>query len=145
VQQVGLSANLDSTKRPFRLLYRGGRSAEAKLQRSQQRTLIMLLLVFLLAMQSLVVDARTVHLTWDIDWVNVAPDGINRPAVGINGQWPCPQIDINIGDELWIDVHNKLKNETSTIHFHGIFQTGTNQMDGPAMVTQCPIPPGSCE
>ena len=105
----------------------------------------MLHFIFLLALQFIVATAGTVHLSWDIDWVSASPDGINRPVVGINGQWPCPQIDINIGDELWIDVHNKLHNETSTIHFHGIFQTGSNQMDGPAMVTQCPIPPGSSE
>jgi iron transport multicopper oxidase len=105
----------------------------------------MLLFIFLLALQFIVATARTVYLNWDIDWVSAAPDGIHRPVVGINGQWPCPQIDINIGDELWIDVHNKLQNETSSIHFHGIYQTGSNQMDGPAMVTQCPIPPGSSE
>lgn len=105
----------------------------------------MLLFIFLLGLQFIVATARTVYLSWGIDWVSVSPDGINRPAIGINGQWPCPQIDINIGDELWIDLRNNLYNETSTIHFHGIFQNGSNQMDGPAMVTQCPIPPGSSE
>jgi iron transport multicopper oxidase len=99
----------------------------------------------LLALHFTLITARTVHLTFDLDWVTVAPDGFNRPAIGINGQWPCPQIDVDVGDELWIDVHNRLGNETSSLHFHGILQIGSNQMDGPAMVTQCPIPPGSCK
>lgn len=40
---------------------------------------------------------------------------------------------------------NNLHNETTSIHFHGIFQKDSNQMDGPAMVPQCPVPPGSCK
>ena len=105
----------------------------------------MLFFIFLLALHFIEATAKTAHLDWNIDWVSAAPDGITRPVIGINGQWPCPQIDINVGDELWIDFHNQLQNETSSIHFHGIFQIGSNQMDGPAMVTQCPIPPGSSE
>ena len=103
----------------------------------------MLRAILLLALQVAATAATTVYQTWDIDWINAAPDGVMRPVVGINGQWPCPQLDVNIGDEVWIVVNNKLQNETTSIHFHGIFQTGSTQMDGPAMVTQCPIPPGS--
>lgn len=29
------------------------------------------------------------------------------------------------------------------MHFHGMFQNGTNDMDGPVGVTQCDVPPGS--
>ncbi|KAJ2336753.1 ferroxidase fet3 [Coemansia sp. RSA 2681] len=45
------------------------------------------------------------------------------------------------GDTLAVTVHNSL-NVTTSIHTHGIFQNGTNFMDGPASVTQCGIPPG---
>lgn len=105
-------------------------------------------ILILIAIHTLAVVARvgnTVRLSWDVDWVSVSPDGVVRPAVGVNGQWPCPPIYANIGDRVILDVHNKLRNETTSIHFHGIFQTGSSQMDGPAMVTQCPIPPGGCE
>lgn len=88
------------------------------------------------------VAARTVTYNWDVDWVSVSPDGLRRPAVGINGQWPCPPLHVNIGDRVVINVHNSLGNETTTVHFHGIFQSGSTQMDGPAMVSQCPIQPG---
>lgn len=86
-----------------------------------------ILIVFLV--QTLSVVASTVNLTWDIDWVSVAPDGIVRPAVGVNGQWPCPAIEVHIGDRVLLQVNNKLCNETTAIHFHGIFQTGSTQME----------------
>lgn len=59
-----------------------------------------------------------------------------------NGQWPPPTVEVYKGDRLIIHVNNKLGNETTGLHFHGIRQHGSNQMDGPSMVTQCPIPPG---
>lgn len=79
---------------------------------------------------------------WDVTWVKACPDGVCRPAIGINGKWPCPRIEVPIGERVIIHVNNKLGNETTAIHFHGLFQTGTNGMDGPAGVTQCPIPVG---
>lgn len=97
----------------------------------------------LLALQALAVAAKTVTYDWNIGWVTVSPDGYSRPAIGINGVWPCPPISIDIGDRVVINLNNNLGNETTAIHFHGIFQTGSAQMDGPAMVNQCPIPPGS--
>jgi iron transport multicopper oxidase len=39
-------------------------------------------------------------------------------------------------------VNNKLPDQYTSIHYHGLFQTGTTSMDGPAGVTQCPIAPG---
>jgi iron transport multicopper oxidase len=99
----------------------------------------------LLALQVLAVSAKIVTYNWDVDWVSVSPDGIIRPAVGINGQWPCPPINADVGDRVIINLKNNLHNETTSIHFHGIYQKGSNQMDGPAMVTQCPVPPGSCK
>jgi iron transport multicopper oxidase len=99
----------------------------------------------LAALQVLAAFAKTVTYDWDVDWVSVSPDGYVRPAVGINGQWPCPSIVADVGDRVVVKLHNSLVNETTAVHFHGIFQQGSNQMDGPAMITQCPIPPGECE
>lgn len=100
--------------------------------------------LLLLALQVLAVSANTVTYNWEVDWVTASPDGHARPVVGINGQWPCPTISGNFGDRVIVNVKNSLHNETTSIHFHGIYQLGTNEMDGPAMVTQCPIPPGEC-
>ncbi|KAF8860882.1 FET Ferroxidase [Acephala macrosclerotiorum] len=99
--------------------------------------------LFLLGLQALAVSAKTVTFDWSVDWVSVSPDGFERPAIGINGQWPCPTITVDIGDRVIVNLKNNLGNETTAIHWHGLYQTGTAQMDGPAMVNQCPIPPGS--
>ena len=49
---------------------------------------------------------------------------------------------VEIGDRVVVNLRNQLGNETTSLHFHGLFQQGSNTMDGPAGVTQCPIPPG---
>lgn len=79
---------------------------------------------------------------WDITWVWASPDGFARPVIGINGQWPCPTIHVEKGGRLIVHINNKLGNETTSIHWHGLFQAGSGTMDGPSGVTQCPIPPG---
>ena len=81
---------------------------------------------------------------WDITWVLANPDGrALRPVIGINNKWPTPLINVTKGDTLQVTVNNKLGNETTGIHWHGLYQTGSTAMDGPRGVTQCPIPPGS--
>lgn len=69
------------------------------------------------------------------------PDGVFRPMITINGKFPGPMIECNEGDTLIINVDNQGSNATS-MHFHGIFQNGTNWMDGTTGITQCPIAPG---
>ncbi|OAA61846.1 iron transport multicopper oxidase fet3 precursor [Niveomyces insectorum RCEF 264] len=88
------------------------------------------------------VAAETVTYNWDVTWVNAAPDGFERPVVGINGAWPCPTIEANVGDTIVVNLNNQLGNETTGLHFHGISQAATPWMDGPSGVTQCPVPPG---
>ncbi len=95
------------------------------------------------ALQIFAVSAKLRTFNWNIGWVTASPDGLARPLVGINGQWPNPSIAVNVGDTVKINVYNGLGNESTSIHFHGIFQTGTTFMDGAAMVSQCPIAPGS--
>lgn len=88
--------------------------------------------------------AATVTYNWDITWVEANPDGaLKRPVIGINGQFPLPAIEVNLGDTIVVNVVNQLGNETTGIHFHGQKQAGTNTMDGPSGVNQCAIPPGA--
>ncbi len=83
---------------------------------------------------------RVRRLQWIILDRVANPDGVFRPMITINGKFPGPMIECNEGDTLVIDVDNQSINATS-IHFHGIFQNGTNWMDGTNGVTQCPIAP----
>ncbi|WYZ37375.1 hypothetical protein EsH8_II_000881 [Colletotrichum jinshuiense] len=88
--------------------------------------------------------AATVSYEFNVGWVTANPDGaFNRPTIGINGQWPIPQIDANVGDNVLINVHNQLGNQSTSLHFHGLYMNGTTHMDGPAQVSQCAIPPGA--
>ncbi|PYI00346.1 hypothetical protein BO78DRAFT_355831 [Aspergillus sclerotiicarbonarius CBS 121057] len=70
-----------------------------------------------------------------------APDGFGREVYLINGLQPGPLIEADEGDSLEIFVKNKLPVDTS-LHWHGILQQGTPDMDGVPGVTQYPIPPG---
>lgn len=89
-------------------------------------------------------SAKDVYLFWNVTWVNASPDGFERPVIGINDQWPCPQVDVDVGDRLIVDVENGLGNQSTGIHWHGLHQYGTATMDGDSAVSQCPVAPGSC-
>ncbi|CEJ82224.1 Putative Iron transport multicopper oxidase FET3 [[Torrubiella] hemipterigena] len=89
-------------------------------------------------------QAETVVHDFNITWVRANPDGMfERPVIGINGKWPIPTINVTLGDRVVINVNNQLGNQSTSLHFHGLFMNGTNQMDGPSGATQCPIPVGS--
>ncbi|KAI1763595.1 putative ferroxidase [Hypoxylon sp. FL1150] len=85
--------------------------------------------------------AKSVNYDWNITWVLATPDGFTRPVIGINDAWPCPIIEASVGDVIIINVTNQLGNETTGLHFHGINQISSNNMDGAVGVNQCPLPP----
>lgn len=90
------------------------------------------------------VSAATITHDFNITWVTANPDGaFSRPTIGINGQWPIPRIDANVGDRIIVNVNNQLGNQSTSLHFHGLFMNNSQtHMDGPSMTAQCPIPPG---
>ncbi|KAK1993832.1 hypothetical protein LX36DRAFT_642446 [Colletotrichum falcatum] len=79
---------------------------------------------------------------WTIRDAVLNPDGIFRPMMLINNQFPGPLIECNEGDTIVVHVRNEAANATA-IHFHGMLQRGTNSMDGTVGVTQCPIAPNA--
>lgn len=89
--------------------------------------------------------AFSAHYVFDLTWINAAPDGFNRPVIGVNGKWPPPTIEATTNEEITVVVYNNLGNATTAIHWHGIHQTSGQRgiMDGAGGVTQCPIPLGS--
>ncbi|KAJ1658780.1 hypothetical protein GGF38_004188, partial [Coemansia sp. RSA 25] len=86
--------------------------------------------------------AARVSVYWDVGYVNADRAGYGSVlSIGANGKLPIPPVTMTVGDTLALTVRNSL-NVSTSIHAHGIFQNGTNFMDGPASVTQCGIPPG---
>ncbi|RMZ78142.1 hypothetical protein DV738_g4018, partial [Chaetothyriales sp. CBS 135597] len=79
---------------------------------------------------------------WTITEESYPIAGATRNLILINGQFPGPLIEVNDGDTVVVHVDNKASNSTS-IHWHGLYQRGSNWFDGAAGVTQCPIAPGS--
>lgn len=98
---------------------------------------------FLYLASSLAVFANAATYNWQVSWVSRNPDGLlERPVIGINGQWPPPAINAQVGEQIVVHLTNGLVNETTGMHFHGLFQNGSNSMDGPTGLTQCQIGPG---
>ncbi|KAF8196123.1 yellow laccase [Pholiota molesta] len=82
----------------------------------------------------------------------IQPDGFNRSTVLAGAtadslSFPGPLITGKIGDVFNINVIDELVDQsmltTTSIHWHGFFQKGTDWADGPVGVTQCPIKPGN--
>ena len=72
-----------------------------------------------------------------IQW-NILPD-LAVEAYAYNRQVPGPRLQMTEGDHVRINFHNALP-ETTTVHWHGLILP--NEMDGPAKITQKPVPPG---
>ncbi|KAF5345415.1 hypothetical protein D9756_010969 [Leucocoprinus leucothites] len=91
--------------------------------------------------------AETKNFDFVVNNAVVSPDGFERSAVLINGQYPGPLIKANKGDHIVIPTHNELADphmrRSTSIHWHGFFQPRTSAMDGPSFVNQCPIPPNT--
>lgn len=102
------------------------------------------ILLMLLLVQLRGQEAAIVTYDFNITWVRANPDGLlERPTIGINNQWPLPIIYATVGDTVIIDVENQLGNQSTTLHFHGLYMNGTTHMDGPLQVSQCDITPGA--
>lgn len=75
----------------------------------------------------------------DVECTVVNFTGIERPAIAVNGTIPAPTLHFQQGDQVTINVHNRLDKETA-IHWHGMIIPW--QMDGVLGITQQGIPPG---
>ncbi|PNH71988.1 hypothetical protein VD0001_g5571 [Verticillium dahliae] len=64
--------------------------------------------------------------------------------MAVNGSIPGPTIFADWGDTVTVHVTNSLSTSLNgtSIHFHGMRQNNTNQHDGVAAVTQCPVAVG---
>jgi len=76
-----------------------------------------------------------------VDQIQHQIDAVKDPvaALGFNGTWPGPRIEVVEGDRIRAIFKNNLP-ESTGIHFHG--QRIPNNMDGVPHITQDPILPG---
>ncbi|KAK4205798.1 putative precursor of iron transport multicopper oxidase FET3 [Triangularia verruculosa] len=100
---------------------------------------------------------KTHVYNFNVSWILKepgAPDGSDisedvfkehgiKPVIGINGKWPLPVIEVTVGDRIVINLLNQLEDQSTSLHFHGIYLRNETHMDGPVHVSQCPIPPGA--
>ncbi|CAH1789304.1 unnamed protein product, partial [Owenia fusiformis] len=68
-------------------------------------------------------------------------DGRYKLVNAINGSIPGPPIVVYEGQQVVVHVTNKLTNEGTTIHWHGVKQRNSPWMDGVGAVSQCSINP----
>ncbi|KAF2086857.1 multicopper oxidase [Saccharata proteae CBS 121410] len=86
---------------------------------------------------------HTVYYKFDVSEMTIAPDGVQKDGIVVNGAFPGPMISANWGDWIEVEVTNHLKLEGTSIHWHGIKQKSTPWMDGVPSFQQCPIAPNS--
>lgn len=63
-----------------------------------------------------------------------------KRAIAINGSIPAPVLTFTEGDTAEIYLHNELKNEETSLHWHGVILP--NEADGVPYLTTSPIHPG---
>lgn len=86
-------------------------------------------------------SAKEVRYDLFIDQKMVSPAGKSVIGYTINGTIPGPVLEFEEGDVAVIRVHNQLKNEDTSIHWHGLLLP--NPQDGVPDVTTPSITPGS--
>jgi L-ascorbate oxidase len=105
---------------------------------------VMLYFVFLVLLSIISGSARNLYYNLIITVGEIEPDGYMTTAFLVNGQFPGPTIEGNVGDRMIITVTNKmLPSESLTMHWHGIRQYETQWSDGTGAVTNCPLVYGS--
>jgi len=86
----------------------------------------LLLMVCISSSSWIYAAVREYHLVIDEQMVNVTGKPLKR--ITVNGQFPAPLLEFEEGDEAVIYVKNQLKNQDSSIHWHGLLLPGL--MDG---------------
>lgn len=83
---------------------------------------------------------RTVEYDLEIAEETVAPAGKKVRGLTINGTIPGPTLRFHEGDTARIRVHNKLADQETSLHWHGLLVP--NNQDGVPHLTTPPIAPG---
>jgi FtsP/CotA-like multicopper oxidase with cupredoxin domain len=101
------------------------------------KKIIGFIISFLIELSPAQCAEKTVELTIDNKVVKFA--GAPATALVINGQLPAPTLRFKEGDQVTINVHNKM-DEGTALHWHGLLVPWT--MDGVEGISQKAIQPG---
>ncbi|KAG7375733.1 ferroxidase fet3 [Phytophthora pseudosyringae] len=112
----------------------------------------LVLLLFLLTLLCLTAQPRVdaaacmgpvVFYDFRVTYIASAFDGVALTSFGINDR-PSHEalIEATLGQEVQVTVTNELE-EPTCLHWHGLKQLGTQEMDGLSGITQCYIPPNA--
>ncbi|KGN54357.1 laccase-4 [Cucumis sativus] len=104
-------------------------------------SLIFRVLVLLACIFPALVECRVRHYKFDVVLKNTTKLCSSKQIVTVNGKFPGPTIYAREDDTVLINVVNHVQYNLS-IHWHGVRQLRTGWADGPAYITQCPIPSG---
>ncbi|KAJ3323219.1 ferroxidase fet3 [Boothiomyces sp. JEL0866] len=97
---------------------------------------------FLLLPLLALAQQNIVRYNWALTELTDAPDGYQRKVLGINNTpGYMNTVEATEGDWIQVTVTNQLT-VPSSIHWHGIYQNGTLESDGPVGISQCAIKPG---
>ncbi|KAJ8535277.1 hypothetical protein ON010_g13461 [Phytophthora cinnamomi] len=99
--------------------------------------------VVFLALQLSQASADVVTYDWRLTPIMTAFDGVRLQTLGVNGK-PSHEavIDVQLGQEVQVRVTNELS-ESTCLHWYGMKQLGTQEMDGMSGFTQCAIEPNN--
>jgi len=87
-----------------------------------------------------VVDDGVARFTLVIDRQVLPGSGSEKRMVTVNGTVPGPTLRVAPWQRVEVTVVNAMKDEDTTVHWHGMMQRGTPSSDGVPGLTQCPIP-----
>ncbi|RLN90182.1 hypothetical protein BBJ28_00026875, partial [Nothophytophthora sp. Chile5] len=91
----------------------------------------------LLIAQHQVAVATLMRYDWNVTPYHAVYDGVSVDAYGINdGPGYEAVIEVTLGDEVEVHLTNLLDNATC-LHWHGLKELGTQDMDGVSGLTQC--------
>lgn len=102
---------------------------------------ILTLLFFSSLSRVRVVSADIIEYNFSIGYFVASPDGSPVNILGINNQIPSPTINVRQGDTLVVNVVNNDPIHSHSLHWHGLSQKGSSEMDGVVGITQCGLPP----
>nr|CAD7203048.1 unnamed protein product [Timema douglasi] len=69
----------------------------------------------------------------------ITADGVGRGMLSANREFESPTINVCKGDRIVVDMEVMAQGFQECIHWHGLFQEGSQYYDGVPMLTQCAV------